>query len=501
MKNLEELVMILTEKEVKGPKDIQIEGVHYDSRQVKNGYLFLCIEGFTYDGHQFIPEALARGAKALVVQKDVDVPEGVAVIKVPDTRKALPLLASQWYDHPSGKLGVVGVTGTNGKTTTTHLVESILQAAGKKTGLIGTVNNRIVNKVLPVERTTPESVDLQKLLAQMVEEKVDCAVMEVSSHALELHRVDYCEYDVAVFTNITQDHLDFHNNIDSYLASKAKLFSQLDEEIFGKTKEQEKVGVINIDDPHSRFLREQTKVRVITYGVENDADIMAKDIEVTLKGLKFRVVTPQGELKLTLNLTGLFNVYNSLAAIGAALALSLPFTAIKEGLEKIKGVAGRFELVDEGQDFAVVVDYAHTPDSLENILKTAQAFVKGNIISVFGCGGDRDRTKRPIMGKIGTTYSDYSIITSDNPRSEEPSRITADVEEGAKEGGGQYEIIVDRKDAIKKAINHAQKDDMVIIAGKGHETYQIFRDGTVPFDDRQVAREFLRGIKGGKNNS
>lgn len=501
MKKLEELVMILPGKELKGPSNIQIEGVHYDSRQVKEGYLFLCIEGFTYDGHQFISEALARGARALVVQKEVEVPEGIAVIKVPDTRKALPLLASQWYDHPSRQLGVVGVTGTNGKTTTTHLIESILQAAGKKTGLIGTVNNRILNKVLPVERTTPESVDLQKLLAQMVEEKVDCAVMEVSSHALELHRVDYCEYDVAVFTNITQDHLDFHNNIDSYLASKAKLFSQLDEEIFGKTKEQEKVGVINIDDPHSKFLREQTKVRVITYGVENDADVMAKDIEVTLKGLKFRVVTSQGELRLNLNLTGLFNVYNSLAAIGAALALNLPFTAIREGLEKIKGVAGRFELVDEGQDFAVVVDYAHTPDSLENILKTAQAFVKGDVISVFGCGGDRDRTKRPIMGKIGTTYSDYSIITSDNPRSEEPTRITADVEEGAKEGGGKYEIIVDRKDAIKTAITRAKKDDMVIIAGKGHETYQIFRDRTIPFDDRQVAREFLRGIKGGKNNS
>jgi len=500
MKKLAELVSVLPDKEVKGPQDIIIEGIHYDSRQIKPGHLFLCIEGFTYDGHQFIPEALTRGAKALVVQKEVAVPEGVTVIRVPNTRTVLPLLASQWYDHPSRNLGVVGVTGTNGKTTTTHLIENILKAAGKKTGLIGTVNNRIGDQVLPVERTTPESVDLQDLLAQMVDKKVDCAVMEVSSHALELHRVDYCEYDVAVFTNVTQDHLDFHNDIESYLGSKAKLFSQLNETIFGNSKEQEKVGVINIDDPHSHILRERTKVRVLTYGVKNVADIMAKDIEVTLKGLQFKVTTPEGELDLNLNLTGLFNVYNSLAAIGAALALKIPLPAIKKGLEQIKGVAGRFELVDEGQEFAVVVDYAHTPDSLENILKTAQAFVKGKIISVFGCGGDRDRTKRPIMGKIGTTYSDYSIITSDNPRSEDPERITADVEVGAKEGGGNYEVIVDRKEAIGKAITKAQKGDMVIIAGKGHETYQIFRDGTVPFDDCQVAREYLRGIKGGKVN-
>lgn len=498
MRKLAELVAVLREREIKGDLDVNIEGIHYDSRQIKPGYLFVCIEGFTYDGHTFIPDALKRGAKALVVQKEVEVPAGITVIKVSNTRKFLPLLANQWYNNPSRKLGVVGVTGTNGKTTTTHLIESILCAAGNKTGLIGTVNNRIGEKILPVERTTPESVDLQGLLAQMVEEKVDCAIMEVSSHALELHRVDYCEYDVAVFTNITQDHLDFHNNINSYLESKAKLFSQLGEKIFGNTKKQEKVGVINADDPHSDVLRQKTKVKVITYAIEQDADIKAKDIQVTLKGLNLKVITPQGELDLSLNLTGLFNVYNTMAAIGAAIALGVSLEAIKKGLECIQGVAGRFELVDQGQDFAVVVDYAHTPDSLENILKTAQSFVNGRIISVFGCGGDRDRTKRPIMGKIGTTYSDYSIITSDNPRSEEPAQITADVEVGAREGRGEYEIIVDRKEAIKKAISQAQTGDMVIIAGKGHETYQIFRQGTVPFDDREVAREFLRGIQGGK---
>lgn len=500
MKKLEEVIAILEQKEVHGDIETAIAGIHYDSREIKNGYLFVCIQGFTFDGHQFIPQAIERGAKAVVVQKEVAVPAGITVIKVANTRKALPLLASQFYDHPSRKLGVVGVTGTNGKTTTTHLIENILRAAGKQTGLIGTVHNKIGDKILPVHRTTPESADLQDLMAQMVKEKVDYAIMEVSSHALELHRVDNCEYDVAVFTNITQDHLDFHKDIESYLASKAKLFTQLGEKIFGNTKAQEKVGIINSDDPHSHILLEKTKVKVLTYGIEKEADIKASDIEVTLKGLNLRVTTPVGELHLKLNLTGLFNVYNSLAAIGATLALQIPLNAIKEGLEGIKGVAGRFELVDEGQDFAVVVDYAHTPDSLENILKTAQSFVQGKIISVFGCGGDRDRTKRPIMGKIGTTYSDYAIITSDNPRSENPAQITNDVEAGAKEGGGAYEVLVDRREAIGKAISLAKKNDMVIIAGKGHETYQIFADKTIHFDDREVAGEFLRGQKGGKAN-
>jgi len=500
VKSLEETVAILKEKEIKGDKNIELRGIHYDSREIKPNYLFLCVEGFNMDGHQFIPQAVERGAKVVVVQKEVDVPEGVTIVKVPDTRKALPLLASQFYDHPSRKLGVVGVTGTNGKTTTTHLIENILRATEKKTGLIGTVHNKIGDKILPVHRTTPESADLQELMAEMVEEGVDYAIMEVSSHALELHRVDSCEYDIAVFTNITQDHLDFHKDIDSYLASKAKLFTQLGTKIFGNTKKQEKVGVINLDDPHSHILLEQTSVKVLTYGIEKAADIRAFDIQVTLKGLTFRVSTPLGELQLILNLTGLFNVYNSLAAIGAAIALGVSLDDIKKGLEGIKGVAGRFELVDEGQSFAVVVDYAHTPDSLENILKTAQSFVQGKIISVFGCGGDRDRTKRPIMGKIGTIYSDYSIITSDNPRSEDPRQITADVEVGAKEGGGAYEVLVDRREAIAKAISLAKKDDMVIIAGKGHETYQIFRDETIHFDDREVAEEFLRGLKGGKAN-
>jgi len=499
MKTLEQLLSALPEKFVQGNLDTEVLGIHYDSRKIQPGYLFLCIEGFAQDGHQFIPQALEKGARALVVQKDVIVPDGVAVIKVADTRKALPLLASQFYDQPSEKMSVVGVTGTNGKTTTTHLIENILRKAKKKTGLIGTVNNKIGDKVLSVQRTTPESLDLQALLAEMVAEKVDCAVMEVSSHALYLHRVDKCEYDIAVFTNVTQDHLDFHQDLENYLQAKALLFEQLGQEGFGNKKKRDKVGVINADDPHHKILLEKNKVKKLTYAIKNDADIKASDIKITLKGMSFTVQTPAGNMQLTLKLTGLFNVYNSLAAIGAALGLGLPLAIIKEGLESVQGVAGRFELVDEGQDFAVVVDYAHTPDSLENILQTASSFVQGKIISVFGCGGDRDRTKRPIMGKIGTKYSHYAIITSDNPRSEDPAQITSDVEIGAKESGGAYEVIVDRKEAIKKAIGMAKQDDMVIIAGKGHETYQIFRDGTIHFDDREVAREILRGLKGGKS--
>lgn len=501
MKGLEELIAVLPDKEVLGNRDLEITGLHYDSREIKPGYLFLCIEGFTLDGHKFIPEALKKGAKVLVVQNEVEVPSEITVVKVPNTRIALPLLASAFYDYPSRKLGVIGVTGTNGKTTTTHLVESILRQAGKKTGLVGTIHNKIGDSVLPVARTTPESVDLQGLLAKMAEERVEYAIMEVSSHALELHRVDKCEYDIAVFTNITQDHLDFHKNIESYLEAKAKLFSQLGEDIFGNSKKQEKVGVINLDDPHSHVLLKKSKVKTLTYSIKQEADIRACDIDVNLKGLSYQVKTPKGDLHLDLNITGLFNVYNSLAAIGIALALDIPIPIIKAGLEQVKGVAGRFELVDEGQEFAVVVDYAHTPDSLENILKTAQSFVKGKIISVFGCGGDRDRTKRPIMGKIGTTYSDYAIITSDNPRGENPGQILADVEVGAKEGGGPYEVIEDRREAILKAIKKAEKDDMVIIAGKGHETYQIFRDKTIHFDDKEVAGEILRGLKNGKNSN
>lgn len=482
MKTIGDLVKYLTEKEVRGDLTEPVTGVHYDSRQVRAGEIFVCVVGFNCDAHRFIPDVLAKGVKVLLVEKDVAVPSGITVVKVPDTRRALSLVSAAFYDFPAEKLSLTGVTGTNGKTTVTTLIESILRFSGYSTGLIGTIHNKIGERILPVERTTPESFEVQKLLYQMVENGATHAVMEVSSHALDLCRVADCFYDVAVFTNLTQDHLDYHKTIENYFAAKAALFAGA------------KYSVLNIDDPYGRILKERITASCLTYGVDNAADIMASEIKVTLKGLNFKVTTPEGDFPLDLHLTGIFNVYNTLAAVGAAIALKIPLVKIKSALEAVPGVDGRFQLIRSSHDFAVVVDYAHTPDGLENILKTAKMFVQGKIISVFGCGGDRDRTKRPIMGKIGTAHSDYAILTSDNPRTEDPLLILHDVEEGAKQGQCPYEIIADRRAAICRAINLAQAGDLVIIAGKGHETYQIFKDKTIHFDDREVAEECLRGI-------
>ena len=485
LKQLLEKIEVIS---VCGNVEINIKGICYDSRQVKAGDLFVAVKGYQTDGHKYIEQALAAGASAVVIQDEVTV-GAVTVVKVADSRKALALLAAAFYEFPSEKLTMVGVTGTNGKTTTTHLMAAIWRQMGVKPGVIGTIHNVVGDKVLPVTNTTPESLDLQRLLGQMVEAGVSCVAMEVSSHALALNRVAGVNYRVAVFTNLTQDHLDFHGTMDEYLAAKAKLFqTNID------------YAIINADDGAATKLTQLSKGKIYTYGIEQPADVMAKDIEVTPQGVNYTIQGPWGEHRLTLRLTGRFNVYNSLAAYTAAMALGYAAETVTAALNKVPGVAGRFELVDRGQGFAVVVDYAHTPDGLENILTTARQITSGRLITVFGCGGDRDRTKRPIMGEIAAQYSDLSVVTSDNPRTEVPEAIVQDVVVGVQRvvSPQDYLVIVDRREAIQRAIELAQDGDVVVIAGKGHEDYQIIGKTKYPFDDRVVAAEALakRGYKG-----
>jgi UDP-N-acetylmuramyl-tripeptide synthetase len=495
-KDLGQLIALLKDKaEITGTIDKQIAAITPDSRQVTKGALFIALPGSKVDGHNYVELACRQGAIAVLVEKAVTVPADVTVIKVPDTRTAMKEIAPYFFDYPSRKMRLIGVTGTNGKTTTTYLVRSILLKAGFRVGLIGTIQSLIGDRVLPVKNTTPDVIDLQALLAQMAEEEIDYVVMEVSSHALALGRVTGTEFDIGIFTNMTRDHLDFHVTFDNYIEAKAMLFRSLADTNSTKTG---KVAIVNVDDPAATKILAASKCRQLTYGIQQAADLKAEDIKVEASGAAFTVNGPFGKLPLDLKITGVFNVYNSLAAIGAAIAAGVEANIIKQALEEFRSVPGRFETVDAGQPFTVIVDYAHTPDGLENILKTARQFAKQRIIVVFGCGGDRDRTKRPIMGKLAIDYGDVVIATSDNPRSEDPDDILQEVESGLKDGQTSdktYEIITDRRTAIKRAIQIAAPDDVVIIAGKGHETYQILKDRTIDFDDREVAREVIREMR------
>lgn len=469
--------------------DPVITGIHYDSRRVRPGFVFVCIRGFRQDGHSFVGDALERGAVAVVAEKRIDVPDGVAWIQARDTRSALAAMAASFYGHPSRELFLCGVTGTNGKTTTTHLIEAVLRAKGEKTGLIGTVWNKIGDQKLPVTHTTPESLDLQSLLREMVDSGVRAVAMEVSSHGLVLQRVAGCEFDAAVFTNLTQDHLDFHRDMREYLEAKMLLFKNLGKR---RTKSRPFYAVVNADDPVAKEIIENTDAPVLTYGIREKADLVAKDLQLSSKMSRF-VLSYRGEESLfTLLLPGAFNVYNSLAAIAVGLQEGLSLEAIREALREVRGVPGRFEVVDAGQDFTVIVDYAHTPDGLENLLRTARSIAEGRLITVFGCGGDRDPSKRPVMGKISGELSDYTVITSDNPRTEDPQRIIEQIVAGIKQvSGAKFAVEPDRKEAIRIALHRARRGDIVVIAGKGHEDYQIIGEKRYPFDDRKVAREII----------
>ncbi|VBB06224.1 folylpolyglutamate synthase signature 1 [Lucifera butyrica] len=493
-KSLKELVALLASADVKGELDRTIEKITCDSRQVIPGSLFICLTGAKVDGHDYIAQACQAGAVAVLAEKEVAVEAGVSVIRVPSTRAAMQVVGPYFFDYPARKMRLIGVTGTNGKTTTTYLIRHILQQAGFKVGLIGTIQTMIGERILPVKNTTPDVVDLQGILADMAASGMDYAVMEVSSHALSLGRVSGCEFDTAVFTNMTQDHLDFHITFEHYAAAKSLLFQSLDQ---GAVKEG-KTAVINIDDPSSGVMLRAAHCRTIRYAVKQPADLRAQEVEVRDDGARFRLTGEFGDWPFHLKITGVFNIYNVMAAVGATLAEGVDLPVIRLAVESFQSVPGRFELVKAGQPFTVIVDYAHTPDGLENILRTAQQFAEKKMIVVFGCGGDRDKTKRPIMGRLAAQYADVIIATSDNPRTEDPETILQEIEIGIREGltaGKQYESIVNRRDAIHRALHLAQDGDIVIIAGKGHETYQILKDRTISFDDREVVREIIKEMK------
>ncbi|MBU5595395.1 UDP-N-acetylmuramoyl-L-alanyl-D-glutamate--2,6-diaminopimelate ligase [Amphibacillus sp. MSJ-3] len=486
MKNLNDIAkyLLLTNKSLfkQNPK---ITGLQVDSRKVKPGDLFICISGYTVDGHDFVDQAIENGAVAILAEKDIN-RDDLPILYVKDTNQALSFLANYFYDFPSNKLHLIGVTGTNGKTSITYLLDEIFRFNQDKTALIGTIQMKIADQVYPIANTTPEASFLQKSFKQMVDQEIDHCMMEVSSHALELGRVNGCDFDMAIYTNLSQDHLDFHQTMDDYLKAKTRLFHQLGNKYDSK---QPKYAIINRDDVYYSHFEQATSQRVVTYGINHEADFLAKNIKLTANGTSFILQTMDDQLEITTPLIGKFNVYNMLAAIAAANLSGVPLTNIKSALEQSKGVRGRFEAVKGTHDFGVIIDFAHTPDSLENVLTTIRSFAQGKVYLVVGCGGDRDRSKRPLMAEIGEKYADCTILTSDNPRSEDPLAIIADMEEGMTTD--RYFIEVNRAKAIHQAIQLANKNDIVLIAGKGHETTQIIGNEKFPFDDYQVAQQAI----------
>jgi len=462
-----------------------ITSLEMDSRNVKEGSLFFCIQGFTVDGHHFAKQAELNGAAAIICEKDVDV--NIPIIKVKDSKRTMAVLSDAYYQQPTQHLQLIGVTGTNGKTSTTHIIEKIFRDAGQKTGIIGTMYMKIGDKVLDVQNTTPESLILQQTFHQMVSEDIETAVMEVSSHALDLGRVHGCDFDIAVFTNLTQDHLDYHSTMDEYKRAKSLLFSGLGNHYDHR---KPKFAVLNADDEASELYKKSTAATLITYGIDKPSDIMAKNIQLTSQGTMFELVTPYETVTVTMKLIGKFNVYNALAAVTTAVISGIPIRAIIKSIESIEGVAGRFEVVSGNHNFTVIVDYAHTPDSLENVLCTVKQFATSDVTVVIGCGGDRDRTKRPLMAKIATDLADLAIFTSDNPRSEDPQKIIEEMEAGVTKGS--FKSIIDREEAISEAIRQAKENDIIVIAGKGHETYQIIGSEINEFDDRLVASRVIK---------
>jgi len=487
---LGEILRTLTATHVDLPRaaaGAEVRGVAYDSRRVSRGDVFVALKGRHADGSVYAREAIDRGALAIVSAQAAPADVNVPWIVVPDARLALALLASAFFNKPSAELQVVGITGTNGKTTVAHLVASIFDAAGIRSGMLGTVGYRIGNEMRPATHTTPEAPDLHGLLREMVDRGCGACAIEVSSHALALRRVDGMTFAAGVFTNLTRDHLDFHGDMETYFQAKRRLFEMLP---------RDAPSLINLDDPRGAALAEVGS-RPVTYAVNRTADITPGPLSFSLEGLEFDVRTPRGTVHITSALVGRPNVYNILAAVATGTALGLSFDAIERGIRSLPGVPGRFQTVSSGKDgITVVVDYAHTDDALRNLLETARPLARGRLITVFGCGGDRDRTKRPLMGAVAGRLSDVVLITSDNPRSEDPVRIIEEIQRGitgdTRQPGGQPPIaIVDRREAIERAISMARAGDLVLIAGKGHETYQVIGDRVTGFDDVAEAREAL----------
>jgi UDP-N-acetylmuramoyl-L-alanyl-D-glutamate--2,6-diaminopimelate ligase len=479
VRTLRELIADLPGAEVSGDDRAEIRGLSYRSSDARDGFVFFCVPGSTRDGHDFAAEAVDAGAVALVVERPLPGLRATQVL-VPSVRAAMGPVSAAFYGRPADAMTVVGVTGTNGKTTTTYLLEAVFRASGRTPGVLGTTGVRIDGRPAPFPRTTPEAPDLHRLFAEMAESGVDAVAMEVSSHGLDQHRVDGVRFDCAVFTNLSQDHLDYHPSMEAYFAAKARLF----------TSGMSERAVLNHDSEHGRRLM-GCGVPVLTYGIDEGADVRATSVRTSAEGIAFAVDGTQ----IRSRLRGRFNVENALAALATARSLGIPDALAAEAIESVGEVPGRVEPVETGRGFLVTVDYAHTPDSVENVLRAMRPLATGRLIAVLGCGGDRDRGKRPDMGRAATSNADLSILTSDNPRSEDPLAIIAEIEPGARLGGGAYLVEPDRRAAIHLAISEAAEGDVVVIAGKGHETYQELASRTIPFDDREVVADALRAIQ------
>lgn len=484
---LKNMLVGLEGLKAKGELDKEIKGIESNSKNIKKGYMFVAIKGFSVDGHEFIEEAIDNGATVVVAQegvklKSINFPEEVTVIIAKDTREVLAISASNFYKNPSRKFKLIGITGTKGKTTTTFMIKEILEKAGKKVGLIGTIAIYINGeKLKDSDRTTPESLELQQLFTKMVDEGVEYVVMEVSSQSLKLHRVDGCEFDYVAFTNFSEDHISEkeHPDIKDYFESKLKLFNMC------------KNGFVNIDDLQGAKIPSMFPESEITrYGIDNSGDFLAKDITITNSYVDFRAKLTDRNDRVKVDIPGRFTVYNALLAIAICKKIGIDAEVMKEALLNVK-VPGRSEMVDNKLDIPIMIDYAHSPESLQNILKAVKSYTRGKVISVFGCGGDRDSRKRPIMGEISGKIADYTIITSDNPRTEDPKTIVNQIEEGIKKTKGKYQVIIDRKEAIKNAIKMANKADIIVLAGKGHEPYQEINGEKFDFDERKIVKEII----------
>jgi UDP-N-acetylmuramoyl-L-alanyl-D-glutamate--2,6-diaminopimelate ligase len=472
--------------EVKGSLDVEVEGIAYDSRKVRPGYLFVAIHGHQVDGAQYITEALSKGAAVVVSENDLDLGCSVTHVRVPRSRRALAEVASVYFGDLSRQLKVVGITGTNGKTTTAFMIRSILHDGGFFPGLIGTVAYEIGERSIPASRTTPEAPDTHAMFQQMKEVGCDSAVMEVSSHAIALQRVHGIDFSVGVFTNLTQDHLDFHKDMDTYFNVKAELFLRLEAK-HGRS------AVINLDDPWGRKLVEEHKLKadIITYGFNERALVCASGATVSAGGTRFHVSTPWGEADVCLELLGRFNIHNALAALAVGGVFGVDLRRMVKSLEAIHSIPGRLEKVPNRKHKQVFVDYAHTDDALRNVLGTLREVCKGKLIVVFGCGGNRDQGKRQKMGEVANELADYSIVTSDNPRNEDPAVIASHIVDGFLDEN-RYEVVLDRRSAIEQGLRRAGRKDILLVAGKGHENYQETRGTIVPFDDREIIREMIR---------
>ena len=471
----------------KGDLDVEVKGLESNSKNIKEGYMFIAIKGFATDGHKYVNDAIEAGAKVVMVEegcdlKSIKLPKDVTLIMAKDTREALAKCSCNYYGNPSRKFYLIGVTGTKGKTTTTFMIKEILEKAGHKVGLVGTIATYINGKMIEESsRTTPESIELQKTFAEMVKQEVEYVVMEVSSQSLKLHRVDGCDFNLVVFTNFSEDHISEkeHPDMKDYFESKLKLFKMCDN------------GIINVDDLQvSKIPKMFPESKIMTYGIDNGCEVLAKDITITNSYVDFRVKITDRNERVKVSIPGRFSVYNSLAAICVAKKIGVPSDKIIEALAEIR-VPGRSEMVDNKKEIPIMIDYAHSPESLQNILSAVKSYTRGKVISVFGCGGDRDKGKRPIMGEISGRIADFTFITSDNPRTENPEEIVSEIEQGIKKTKGKYKVVVDRTEAIKEAIAMATKLDIIVLAGKGHEPYQEINGEKLPYDERIIVKEII----------